>query len=101
MNKMIGALLLKPGIGRHGGKDKVKGSKRKSPIVGAHLIRRIASYYGLMHWYNGLSIGEMVAEILEVAGDDDVRAGQAEVGGVGRHPNMSTANRLRAMDERL
>ncbi|GJY32756.1 hypothetical protein Tco_0417225 [Tanacetum coccineum] len=51
--------------------------------------------------YNGLGIGEMVAEIPEVAGDDDVRAGQAEVGGVGRHPNMSTANRLRAMDERL
>ncbi|GJV85802.1 putative reverse transcriptase domain-containing protein [Tanacetum coccineum] len=26
---------------------------------------------------------------------------QAETGGVGRHPNMSNANRLRAMDERL
>ncbi|GJT46498.1 hypothetical protein Tco_0955213 [Tanacetum coccineum] len=51
--------------------------------------------------YNGLGIGEMVAEILEVAGDDDDRAGQAEIGGVRRHHNMSNANRLRPMDERL
>ncbi|GKA67349.1 hypothetical protein Tco_0767157 [Tanacetum coccineum] len=43
----------------------------------------------------------MVAEILDVAGDDDVRARQAEIGGVGHHPNMSNSNRLRAMDERL
>ncbi|GJS50323.1 hypothetical protein Tco_0600444 [Tanacetum coccineum] len=77
--------------------DKAKGSKSKSPIIGAHLIGNIASYYG----YNGLGIGEMVAEILEVTGEDDVGAGQAEIGGVGRHPNMSNANRLRAMDERL
>ncbi|GKC22429.1 hypothetical protein Tco_1024579 [Tanacetum coccineum] len=28
--------------------DKAKGSKRKSPIVGAHLIGKIASYYALM-----------------------------------------------------
>ncbi|GJU30734.1 hypothetical protein Tco_1174323 [Tanacetum coccineum] len=28
--------------------DKAKGSKKKSPIVGAHLIGKIASYYGLM-----------------------------------------------------
>ncbi|GJY03199.1 hypothetical protein Tco_0361351 [Tanacetum coccineum] len=108
--------------------DKAKGSKRKSPIVGAHLIRKIASYYGLMTlgslmnvtlgpetssmsvaklvdlgicMYNGLGIGEMVAEIPKVAGDDDVGVGQAEIKGVGRHPNMSNANRLRAMDERL
>ncbi|GKD19399.1 hypothetical protein Tco_1208557, partial [Tanacetum coccineum] len=108
--------------------DKAKGSKRKSPIVGAHLIGRIASYYGLMTLgalmnvtlgpetssmsvaklvdlgickYNGLGIGEMVAEIPEVAGDDDDGARQVEIGGVGRHPNMSNANRLRAMDERL
>ncbi|GJZ66424.1 hypothetical protein Tco_0623120 [Tanacetum coccineum] len=108
--------------------DKAKGSKRKSPIVGAHLIGKIASYYALMTLralmnvtlgletssmsvaklvdlgicrYNGLGIGEMVAEIPEVAGDDDVRAGQADIGGVRRHPNMSNANRLRAMDERL
>ncbi|GJS83069.1 hypothetical protein Tco_0749610 [Tanacetum coccineum] len=108
--------------------DKAKGSKRKSPIVGAHLIRKIASYYGLMTLgalmnvtlgpetssmsvaklvdlgicrYNDLGIGEMVAKILEVAGDDDVGAGQAEIGGVGHHPNRSNANRLRAMEERL
>ncbi|GJV72936.1 hypothetical protein Tco_1492931 [Tanacetum coccineum] len=108
--------------------DKAKGSKRKSPIVGAHLIGSIASYYGLMTLgslmnvtlgpetssmsvaklvdlgvcrYNGLGIGEMIAEILEVAGDDDVGAEQAEIRGVRRHPNMSNANRLRAIDERL
>ncbi|GJR48249.1 hypothetical protein Tco_1316352 [Tanacetum coccineum] len=88
--------------------DKAKGSKRKSPIAGAHLIGKIASYYGLMTLgslmnvtlgpetssmsvaklvdlgicrYNGLGIGEMVAEILEVARDDDVGAGQAKIGG--------------------
>ncbi|GKB97613.1 hypothetical protein Tco_0983750, partial [Tanacetum coccineum] len=108
--------------------DKAKGSKRKSPIVGAHLIEKISSYYGLMTLgslinvtlgpetssmsvakqvdlgicrYNGLGIGEMVAEIPEVARDDDVGVGQAEIGGVGRHPNMSNTNKLRAMDERL
>ncbi|GJT91747.1 hypothetical protein Tco_1080592 [Tanacetum coccineum] len=86
--------------------DKAKGSKRKSPIVGAYLIGKIASYYGLMTLgslmnvtlgfetssmsiaklvdlgicrYNGLGIGEMVAEIPKVAGDDDVRARQAEI----------------------
>ncbi|GKF57703.1 hypothetical protein Tco_0171240 [Tanacetum coccineum] len=79
LNRMIGALFLKLGIGRHSGKEKVtlddlfllhsidggvsvdipwhvakffsdkaKGSRRKSLIVGAHLIRKIASYYGLM-----------------------------------------------------
>ncbi|GKA17367.1 hypothetical protein Tco_0697204 [Tanacetum coccineum] len=105
-----------------------KGSKRKRPIVGAHFIGKIASYYGLMSLgalmnvtlgpetscmsvaklvnlgifgYNGLGIGEMVTEIPEVAGDDDVRAGQAKIGGVGCHPNMFNVNRLRAMDERL
>ncbi|GKD23077.1 hypothetical protein Tco_1224780, partial [Tanacetum coccineum] len=77
---------------------KAKGSKRKRPIMGAHLIGRIASYYGLMTLgslmnvtlgpetssmsvaklvdlgvcrYNGLGISEMIAEILEVARDDD------------------------------
>ncbi|GJU05298.1 hypothetical protein Tco_1121728 [Tanacetum coccineum] len=43
----------------------------------------------------------MVAEILEVVGDDNVGVRQAEIRGVGRHPNMSNANRLRAMDKRL
>ncbi|GKA11027.1 hypothetical protein Tco_0690460 [Tanacetum coccineum] len=135
LNMMIGALLLKLGIGRHSGKEKVtlddlfllhrmdggvsvdvpwhvakflcdkeKGSKKKSPIVGAHLIWKIASYYGLMtlgalmnvtlrpetssmsiaklvdlgiYRYNGLGIGEMVTEIPKVTGDDYVGAGQA------------------------
>nr|GEW03679.1 zf-CCHC domain-containing protein/UBN2 domain-containing protein [Tanacetum cinerariifolium] len=108
--------------------DKAKGSKKKSLIVRAHLIRKIPSYYGLMTLgalmnvtlgpktssisvaklvdlsicrYNGLGIGKMVAEIPEVARDDDVRGEQAEIKGVGRHPNMSTSNRLRAIDERL
>ncbi|GKB86326.1 hypothetical protein Tco_0958598 [Tanacetum coccineum] len=108
--------------------DKAKGSKRKILIVGAHLIGNIASYYGLMTLgalmnvtlgpetssmsvaklvdlgickYNGLGTGEMVAEIPEVARDDDDRAGHAKIEGVGRHPNMYNANRLRAMDERL
>nr|GEV87138.1 hypothetical protein [Tanacetum cinerariifolium] len=136
--KMIGALLLKRGIGKHSGKEKVtlddlfllhsmdggvnvdvpwhvakflchkaKGSKRKTPIVGEHLIGKIAGYYGLMTLgslmnvtlgpetssmgvaklvdlgtcrYIGLGIEEMVVEIPEVAGDDDVGAGQAEIG---------------------
>ncbi|GJW33780.1 retrovirus-related pol polyprotein from transposon TNT 1-94 [Tanacetum coccineum] len=30
-------------------------------------------------WYNGLGVGEMVAEILEVVGEDDVGAEQAEI----------------------
>ncbi|GJY59713.1 hypothetical protein Tco_0459605 [Tanacetum coccineum] len=108
--------------------DKSKGSKRKSPIVGAYLIGKIASYHGLMTLgslmnvtlgpetssmsvaklvdlgicrYNDLGIGEMVAEIPEVAANDDVGAGHAEIGGVRRHPNKSNANRLRAMNERL
>ncbi|GJU46513.1 hypothetical protein Tco_1203779 [Tanacetum coccineum] len=88
--------------------DKEKGSKRKSLIIGAHLIGRIASYYGLMTLgdlisvtlgpetssisvaklvdlgicrYNGLGIGEMVAETPKVVGDDDDGAEQAEIGG--------------------
>ncbi|GJV31950.1 hypothetical protein Tco_1392350 [Tanacetum coccineum] len=35
--------------------DKEKGSKRKSPIVGAHLIGNIAHYYGLMTGVNFMS----------------------------------------------
>ncbi|GJU23883.1 hypothetical protein Tco_1157225 [Tanacetum coccineum] len=122
IRRLAHRLLTLSVAGRHSGKEK------KSPIVGAHLIGRIARYYGLMTVesltnvtlgpetssmgvaklvdlgicrYNGLGIGELVAEILEVARDDDVGAGQAEIGGFGRHPNMSTANRLRAMDERV
>ncbi|GJZ99053.1 hypothetical protein Tco_0671604, partial [Tanacetum coccineum] len=42
--------------------------------------------------YNGLGIGEMVAEIPEVAANDDVGAGQAKIGGVRRHPNNMTSS---------
>ncbi|GJU56867.1 hypothetical protein Tco_1234633 [Tanacetum coccineum] len=38
------------------------------------------------YWYNGLAIGEMVAEIPKVVGDDDDEAEQAEIREVGRHP---------------
>ncbi|GJW58290.1 hypothetical protein Tco_0105021 [Tanacetum coccineum] len=64
------------------------------------------TYFCYIAWmeelvYNGLGIGEMVVEIPEVAGEDDDGARQAEIGGVGCHPNMSNANTLKAMDERL
>ncbi|GJS30133.1 hypothetical protein Tco_0490753 [Tanacetum coccineum] len=95
--------------------NKAKGSKRKSLIVGAHLIRKIASYYRLMTLgslmnvtlgpetsfmsvaklvnldicrYNGLGIGEMVVEIPEVARDNDVGAGQAKIGGLLAHRHI-------------
>ncbi|GJV12328.1 hypothetical protein Tco_1353869 [Tanacetum coccineum] len=114
---------------RHSGKEKVTLDDLfllHSMDVGVSVD--IASYYGLMTLgslmndtlgpetfsisvaklvdlgicrYNGLGIGEMVAEIPKVAGDDVVGAGHAKIGGVGRHPNMSNDNRLRAMDERL
>ncbi|GKD74460.1 hypothetical protein Tco_1332742, partial [Tanacetum coccineum] len=121
IRRLAHRLLTLSIAGRHSGKEKEKGSKRKSPIVGAHLIGKIAHYYGLMTVkaltnvtlghetssisvsklvdlgickYNGLGIGKLVAEIPEVAGDDDVGTEQAEIGGFGRHPNMSTANKL-------
>ncbi|GKB11123.1 hypothetical protein Tco_0845046 [Tanacetum coccineum] len=91
--------------------DKAKGSKKRSPIVGAHLIRRIARYYGLITLramrdvtlgpntsllnvaklfelgicrYNGLGIGELVPVIPAVAGEDGGE--QANERGVRRHP---------------
>ncbi|GJR45934.1 hypothetical protein Tco_1314037 [Tanacetum coccineum] len=78
--------------------DKAKGSKRKSLIVGAHLIGKIANY-GLMTLGSlmNVTLGPETSS-MSVA---KLAAGQAEIGGVGRHPNMSNANRLRAMDERL
>ncbi|GJT35100.1 hypothetical protein Tco_0925519 [Tanacetum coccineum] len=110
--------------------DKAKGYKKKIQIVRAHLIGRIARLFGLMTpgalrgvtlgpetsllsvaklvelgicKYNALGYGEIVDDVLEVAGDEGARAGmgQANVGGVRCHPNMTTTNRLRAMDERL
>ncbi|GJW78624.1 hypothetical protein Tco_0140306 [Tanacetum coccineum] len=91
--------------------DKAKGYKKKSLIVGAHLIGRIARSFGLMTpgALRGVTLGpetsllNMVDDIPKVAEDEGAGAcmGQADVGGVRRHPNMTTTNRLRAMDERL
>nr|GEV73274.1 hypothetical protein [Tanacetum cinerariifolium] len=110
--------------------NKAKQYKKKSPIVGAHLIGRIARYFGLMTLvalrsvtlrpetslmrvaklvdlgickYNRLRYGEMVDDILENDEDEvaDVDEGQNKERGVRRHPNINITNRLRAMDERL
>ncbi|GJZ16693.1 hypothetical protein Tco_0552816 [Tanacetum coccineum] len=108
--------------------DKAKGYKKKSLIVRAHLIGRIARSFGLMTpkalrgvtlgpetslisvaklvelgicKYNALGYGEMVDDVLKVAGDEAIRARQADVEGVRCHPTMNTTNMLRAMDERL
>ncbi|GJY82997.1 RNA-directed DNA polymerase, eukaryota [Tanacetum coccineum] len=75
--------------------NKAKGYKKKSPIVGAHLIGRIARY-------NGLGYGELVDDIPD--NDEDkgaADAGNDDEGGVRRRPNMSFTNMLRAMDKRL
>ncbi|GKA18630.1 hypothetical protein Tco_0698545 [Tanacetum coccineum] len=110
--------------------DKAKGYKKNSLIVGAHLIGKIAGSFELMtpgalrgvtlghetsllsiaklvelgiYKYNALGYGEILDDVPEVAGDEGARAGigQADVGGVRRHPNITTTNRLRAMDKRL
>ncbi|GJV30288.1 hypothetical protein Tco_1386736 [Tanacetum coccineum] len=109
--------------------DKGKGYKKKSLIMGAHLIRRIARSYGLMTRgslrsvtlgpetsllnmaklvdlgicrYNGLGYGELVDDILDNGEDEDVAdASNDDERGVRCHPNMSFTNRLRAMDKRL
>ncbi|GKC08988.1 hypothetical protein Tco_1000598 [Tanacetum coccineum] len=96
---MICALLLNLRIGRHSGKEKVT----LDDLFLLHSMDGGVSVDVPWHVakYNGMGIREMVAEIPEVAGDDDVGAGQDEIGVVGRHPNMSNANRLRAMDERI
>ncbi|GJR48300.1 hypothetical protein Tco_1316403 [Tanacetum coccineum] len=109
--------------------DKEKGYKKKSPIIGAHLIGRNARSFGLMASgalrgvtlgpetfllgvaklvelgickYNALGYGEMDDDVPEVARDEGAGAGmeQANVGGE-MPPNMTTTNMLRAMDERL
>nr|GFA32370.1 hypothetical protein [Tanacetum cinerariifolium] len=53
--------------------------------------------------YNALGYGEIVDDVLEVARDEGARTGmgQADVGGVRRHPNMTTTNKIRAIHERL
>nr|GEY47385.1 hypothetical protein [Tanacetum cinerariifolium] len=106
--------------------DKSKGYKKKSLIMGAHLIRRIAKSFGLMtqgylrsvtlgpetlllnvakmvnlgiYRYNGLGYGELVDDILDNA--EDERVVDDDAGGVRRRPKMSFTNKLRMMDERL
>ncbi|GJT96795.1 retrovirus-related pol polyprotein from transposon TNT 1-94 [Tanacetum coccineum] len=78
--------------------DKAKGAKKKSMIVGAYLIGRIARY-------NGLGLEELVDDMLNNSEDEataaEARRAQDEVGGVRHHPNMSFTNRLRAIDDRL
>nr|GEX13461.1 retrovirus-related Pol polyprotein from transposon TNT 1-94 [Tanacetum cinerariifolium] len=86
--------------------DNAKGYKKKSPIVGAHLIGRIARSYGLMTpRYNGLGLWVLVDDLPDNEGNEaaDVGAGkgQDDDGGVRRRPNMSFTNKLRAIDERL
>ncbi|GKC20332.1 hypothetical protein Tco_1022482, partial [Tanacetum coccineum] len=82
--------------------DKAKGYKKKSPIVGAHLIGRIARSYGLMTprslrsvtlgpetsllsvaklmdfgicRYNGLGLGELVDDLLDNEGNEAADTG--------------------------
>ncbi|GKD72508.1 hypothetical protein Tco_1330790, partial [Tanacetum coccineum] len=76
--------------------DKEKGYKKKSLIVGAHLIGKIARY-------NGLGLGEMVDDLPDDGKNEVAEAveGHGNVEGVRRHPNMTFTNRLRAIDERL
>nr|GEU54954.1 hypothetical protein [Tanacetum cinerariifolium] len=110
--------------------NKAKQYKKKSPIVGAHLIGRIAMYFGLMTpvalrsvtlrpetslmrvaklvdfgicKYNGLRYGEMVDDILENDEDEaaDVNESQNKERGMRHHPKINITNRLRAIDERL
>ncbi|GJV49296.1 hypothetical protein Tco_1439508, partial [Tanacetum coccineum] len=94
-------------MGRHSGKEKVTLDDlfllhSMDGGVSVDVPWHVAKFlYDKAKGYNGLGIREMVAEIPEVAGDDDVGAGHAEIGGVGRQLNMSNANRLKAMDEWL
>ncbi|GJW41897.1 hypothetical protein Tco_0070696 [Tanacetum coccineum] len=90
--------------------DKAKGYKKKILIVGAHLIGPETSLLNVAKLldlgickYNVLGHGEMFDDVPEVAKDKGAGGGmgQADVGGVRRHPNMTTTNKLRAMDERL
>ncbi|GJR18622.1 hypothetical protein Tco_0693115 [Tanacetum coccineum] len=107
---MVGVSPLKRRPGRNSGKEKVTIDDLFFCIawMDESMLMRIARYYGLMTLgtlinvtlgpktslmsvaklvdlgicrYNGLGIGELVAEILKVAGDDDVRARQAKIGG--------------------
>ncbi|GKD88684.1 hypothetical protein Tco_1364191 [Tanacetum coccineum] len=56
--------------------DKAKGYKKKSPIVGAHLIGRIARSYGLItSRYNGLGLGELVDDLPNNEGNEAADTG--------------------------
>nr|GEW59787.1 hypothetical protein [Tanacetum cinerariifolium] len=109
--------------------DKAKGYKKKSPIMGAHLIGRIARSYGLItqgslrndtlgpeilllnvaklvdlgiYRYNGLGYDDLVDDIPENGEDEGAAdASDNDAGGVRCRLNMSFTNRLRVMDERL
>ncbi|GJX38966.1 hypothetical protein Tco_0252269, partial [Tanacetum coccineum] len=79
--------------------NKAKGYKKKSLIVGAHLIGRIARY-------NGLGYSELVDDQLDdsedaAAGAEARRIREENERGVRHRPNMSFTNRLREMDERM
>nr|GEV16710.1 hypothetical protein [Tanacetum cinerariifolium] len=69
--------------------DKAKGYKKKSMIIGAHLIGKL----------------ELVDDRLDDSKDEaaatEARRAQEEAGGGRHHPNMSFTNRLRAMDKRM
>nr|GFA21463.1 hypothetical protein [Tanacetum cinerariifolium] len=109
--------------------NKTKGYKKKSLIIGAHLIGRIARSYGLMtlrslrnvtlgqetsllnvakmvdlgiYRYNGLGYGELVNDIPDNDKDEGpTYARDDDKEGVRRCPNISFTNRLRAMYKRL
>ncbi|GJX85351.1 hypothetical protein Tco_0336125 [Tanacetum coccineum] len=70
----------------------------KEQVVWEYVMEFLASFTFRDH-IEELDTADIM--IPKVARDDDVGVRQAEIRGVGRHPNMSNANRLRAMDERL
>ncbi|GJZ58489.1 hypothetical protein Tco_0613983 [Tanacetum coccineum] len=70
----------------------------KEQVVWEYVMEFLASFTFRDH-IEELDTADIM--IPKVARDDDVGVRQAEIGGVGRHPIMSNANRLRAMDERL
>nr|GEV34393.1 hypothetical protein [Tanacetum cinerariifolium] len=69
-----------------------------------HLVHRLLTCF-VAGRYNGLSLGELVDDMLDNSEDEaaaaEARRAQDEVGGVRRHPNISFTNRLRAMDDNM
>ncbi|GJY44246.1 hypothetical protein Tco_0432459 [Tanacetum coccineum] len=81
--------------------DKAKGVQKKSKIIGAHLIRRIARYFGLMSTA-ALRLRLLMDDSDNEAEVAEVRMTQEENEGSPRQrPNMSFTNRLRVLDDRL